>query len=79
MLSVGLWRCYINITITFLYIIRRPVFYLKHNLSGTGFCLCLLVQPTQLGPIGKASLCLRIVDKIMHALDAFDGDPQLHS
>jgi hypothetical protein len=26
----GLWRWYINITITILDIIHRPVFYLKH-------------------------------------------------
>jgi hypothetical protein len=30
MLSVGLRRWYINITITILDIIHRPVFYLKH-------------------------------------------------
>jgi hypothetical protein len=29
--SLGLWRWYINITITILDIIHRPVFYLKHN------------------------------------------------
>jgi hypothetical protein len=31
MLSTGLWRWYINITITILDIIHRPVFYLKQN------------------------------------------------
>jgi hypothetical protein len=31
MLSIGLWRLYINITITILGIIHRPVFYLKLN------------------------------------------------
>jgi hypothetical protein len=31
MLSVGLWRWYVNITITILDIIHRPVFYLKLN------------------------------------------------
>jgi hypothetical protein len=31
MLSVGLWRRYINVTITILDIIHRPVFYLKLN------------------------------------------------
>jgi hypothetical protein len=31
MLSIGLWRWYINITITILDIIHRPVFYLKLN------------------------------------------------
>jgi hypothetical protein len=30
-LSIGLWRWYINITITILDIIHRPVFYLKLN------------------------------------------------
>jgi hypothetical protein len=29
--SIGLWRCYINKTITILDIIHRPVFYLKLN------------------------------------------------
>jgi hypothetical protein len=37
MLSIGLWRCYINITITVLDIIHRPVFYLKLN------SICLFV------------------------------------
>jgi hypothetical protein len=31
MLSIGLLRWYINITIRILDIIHRPVFYLKHN------------------------------------------------
>jgi hypothetical protein len=34
MLSVGLWRWYINITITILDINHRPVFYLKLNSIG---------------------------------------------
>jgi hypothetical protein len=29
--SIGLWRWYINITVTILDIIHRPVFYLKLN------------------------------------------------
>jgi hypothetical protein len=41
--SIGLWRWYINITITILDIIYRLVFYLKHGLSETGFCLPLQV------------------------------------
>jgi hypothetical protein len=40
---VGLWRWYINITITILDIIHRPVFYLKHDVSETGFYLRLKV------------------------------------
>jgi hypothetical protein len=31
MLSIGLWEWYINITITILDIIHRPVFYVKQN------------------------------------------------
>jgi hypothetical protein len=31
---------------TILDIIRRPVFYLKHNVSETEFCLLLQVVPT---------------------------------
>jgi hypothetical protein len=30
-------------------------FYLKHNISETGFSLCLQVKPNQLGPIVRAS------------------------
>jgi hypothetical protein len=40
MLSISLWRWYINITITILYIIYRPVFYLKLN-STLWVCPCL--------------------------------------
>jgi hypothetical protein len=32
-MSIGLWRWYINITITILDIIHRPVFYLELNLT----------------------------------------------
>jgi hypothetical protein len=35
MLSIGVWRWYINITITILDIMHRPVFYLKHDVSET--------------------------------------------
>jgi hypothetical protein len=58
MLSTGLWRWYINITITILDIIHRPVFYLKYDISETGICLRLQVEPTQLGPIDGASFCV---------------------
>jgi hypothetical protein len=58
MLSTGLWRWYINITITILDIIHRPVFYLKLNVSETGICLRLQVESTQFSPIDRASLCL---------------------
>jgi hypothetical protein len=106
MLSIGLWRWYINITITILYIIRRPVFYIKlyfiglsvphskhinyhykpnrlmpskglwwwyfnvtqfwtyqsfileRDISETRLCLRLQVEPTQIGPIERAILCL---------------------
>jgi hypothetical protein len=34
--------------ITILNIIERPVFYLKHDVSETGFCPCLQVEPTQM-------------------------------
>jgi hypothetical protein len=62
MLYIGLWRWYINITITILDIIRLADFYLKHDVSETGFCFRLQVEPTQMGPIGRASLCLRTGD-----------------
>jgi hypothetical protein len=47
-ISIDVWRLYINITTTILCIIYHPVFYLKHSLQKTGFCLCLQVEPTQL-------------------------------
>jgi hypothetical protein len=40
--------------IVFLYIIHRPIFYLKQRF---GDCLHLQVKPTQLGPIDRASSC----------------------
>jgi hypothetical protein len=59
MLSVGLWLWYINITITILDIIHRPVFFLEHNILKTWFCLRLQVEAIQVGLIEIASLCLR--------------------
>jgi hypothetical protein len=43
----------------FLDIIHRPVLYKTYNVSETGFCLRLQVEPIQLGPIDRASPCLR--------------------
>jgi hypothetical protein len=54
MLSVGLWRWCINTTITILDIIHRPVFYLRHYVSETGFFLSLQEEPTHLGPLDTA-------------------------
>jgi hypothetical protein len=52
MLSIGLRRWYISITITILDIIHRPiVLYIKHDDSDTGFCQRLQVEPTQFGPL----------------------------
>jgi hypothetical protein len=47
------------IAVTILNIIHRPVFCLKHNVSETGFCLLVQVEPTQLSPIDRSSPCLR--------------------
>jgi hypothetical protein len=52
----------IVITIAFLENIHRLVFYLKHDISETGFCLRLKVEPNQVGQIERASLCLRKTD-----------------
>jgi hypothetical protein len=41
-------------------IIRRPVFYLNHEVSWTGLCLCLQVEPTQLD-LGTTLLVLFLV------------------
>jgi hypothetical protein len=48
----------INVTTINLDTIHRPVFYLKHDISDTGFCLRLQVVPTQLGKIDRASPCI---------------------
>jgi hypothetical protein len=44
------------ITITILEITHRPVYYLKHSVSETGFCSRLQVEPTKLGPTDSANL-----------------------
>jgi hypothetical protein len=46
------------ITIEIRDIIHRPVFYLKHDILETGFCL--QTELTQVGPVERAGLCLRI-------------------
>jgi hypothetical protein len=51
-------------TVTILDIILRPVFYLKREVSETGFCLRLQVGPTHLGSMYIASLCLRIQNPV---------------
>jgi hypothetical protein len=56
MLSIDLWRWYINITITILDTNHRPVFYLKHVVSETGFCIRLQVEPTQFVPVDIVSV-----------------------
>jgi hypothetical protein len=38
---------------------NRNVLHLKHYISETGLCLRRQVEPTQLGPINRAGLCLR--------------------
>jgi hypothetical protein len=38
---------------------HRLVYFSKHNVSETGFCLRLQVKPTQLGPIDRANPYLR--------------------
>jgi hypothetical protein len=60
--STGLWRWYINITITILDIIHRPVFYLKDNVSETGFSFRPQVEPTNLGPKDGATLRLHALN-----------------
>jgi hypothetical protein len=47
----------VTITNTILDIIHRSIIY--NNLSETGFCLRLQVEPTQLGPIYETSLWVR--------------------
>jgi hypothetical protein len=46
-----------RITVTILDINHRSAFYL--NVSETSFCLCLQLEPTQMGPIERVSLRLQ--------------------
>jgi hypothetical protein len=46
----------LGITTTILDITHRPVFYLKRNVSDTGFCFRLRLEFTQLGPIYRVCL-----------------------
>jgi hypothetical protein len=45
-----------------LYLKNRPVYFSKHIVSETGFCLRLQVKPSQLGPIDTARPYLRTPD-----------------
>jgi hypothetical protein len=56
MQSMGLWRWYINITITIVDIIQRQIFYLKYDVSETGFCFHLQVKPTQMGLLYRVTV-----------------------
>jgi hypothetical protein len=47
--------CPIASLIVLTIIVHRPVYYLRRNVTETGFCLRLQVKPTQLGPINRAS------------------------
>jgi hypothetical protein len=42
---------------------NRPVYFSKHNVSETGFCLRVQVKPIQLGLIDRASPYLLFLDK----------------
>jgi hypothetical protein len=58
--SIGLWRWYINITITILNIIHRPVFYLKTWCFGDWILFPSSGGPIQIGPTERDSLCLNL-------------------
>jgi hypothetical protein len=60
MLSIGLWRRHIHITVIVLNIIHRPAFYLKHDVSESAFYLRLQVEHTQIGAIHTASVSIRL-------------------
>jgi hypothetical protein len=51
------------------YIIHRPLFYLKQNVSETEFCLRLQMVPTQLG-LSKSTLSYKMLTKsaVLHAV-----------
>jgi hypothetical protein len=65
-ITISLWRCCIKTTVVFLDIIHCPLFYLKHKLPEIELCLCLLVEPTQLGPINRAGPYLWTPETTQH-------------
>jgi hypothetical protein len=52
-----------DITITILDVIHCPVYYLKHGISETGFCVCLQVELTEVDLVDRASLYLQMGQK----------------
>jgi hypothetical protein len=59
MINYDLQVCEDGILIRILYIMNHPVFYLKQDLSATGFCFRLQVEPAKLGLVDGAGLSLR--------------------
>jgi hypothetical protein len=55
---IWLLGTYKTISIIILNINHWPVFYLKHDVLATRVCLRLRVDPTQLGLVDRANLCL---------------------
>jgi hypothetical protein len=51
-----------------LYLKNSAVYFLKHNVSETGFCLRLQVKPTPLAPIDRASPYLRRQNPVSETL-----------
>jgi hypothetical protein len=47
---------------------RRPVYFLEHYVSETGFCLRIQVRATHLGPIDRASPYLRRQNPVSETL-----------
>jgi hypothetical protein len=47
--------------------IHHLVFYLKHDVSETVFCL-LRVEPTEIGPINRANLLPVSADSLWHMM-----------
>jgi hypothetical protein len=72
MQSISLWRWYINITVTTVGITHRPVFYLKHDVSETGFCLRLQVEPTQFSPVDIELVYISLRMLCFHILNVFE-------
>jgi hypothetical protein len=61
MVSIGLCRSYITITIRNMDIGHRPVFLFESQRYASGFCTRLQAEPTHFGRIDEASPCLRKV------------------
>jgi hypothetical protein len=61
MRSIGLWRWYINLTVTVLDIIHRHVFYLKHTMDDVHTSRETVTSPLRVQQVNAIYRCVAMV------------------